>query len=137
MRTNKTSETALSLTLAGLFLAATPIAPRMFAQSSAPGMLYDSAVKNLDERISRPVRICIIQDNLSTLTTRTQQLQIDELDLPISLLRQRGGEIGFGLINDNSNFSLKRLRVAVPPAAPVPPPKKRQPVHAHQTENLI
>lgn len=67
-----------------------------------------------------PIRIAVGADKTgSTHWTRTQQLQPDDVEPLIKLLRRSGGEIAVGLISDDSNRSLLRLRIEVPPVEPV------------------
>jgi hypothetical protein len=71
-----------------------------------------------------PVRIAVLQDKTgSTGWTRTPQLTTAQLDLLIEVLRPGGGELGFGLIRDQSDRGLVRLRID-PPPEPVATPRK-------------
>lgn len=66
-----------------------------------------------------PARIAIMQDKTaSTNSTRTQQMKLEDLNPLIELLKRSGGEICFGLIRDNSNRSLTRLRIEEQPEKP-------------------
>ncbi len=72
-----------------------------------------------------PVKICLVQDKTgSANSTRTPQIQFNELGPIIEILKQKGGEISFGLIRDQSNRSLLRLRIDAPPSEPVKPSEK-------------
>src|SRR6266851_248754 len=71
-----------------------------------------------------PVKVAFLQDKTgSTTWTRTPQLTAEHLDLLIEVLRRAGGELGFGLIRNDSNRSLVRLRIE-PPPEPVAKPMK-------------
>lgn len=121
MASKKHFLTAITLAFAGAFIAGALRLDAALAQPTGPA-------ENVGEINSQPVEICILQDkSLSTRTTRTQQIRENEVDSVVKLLRQTGGEIGFGLIRDNSNSSLKRLRIEVPPPEPAKPPKKGNP----------
>ncbi len=80
-----------------------------------------------------PVKIALLQDQTeSTSWTRTQQLTIDDVSILIELLGQCGGEIGVGLIRDQSNKSLVRLRIEPPPVPPAEAKRPRNPFKAAQ-----
>lgn len=75
------------------------------------------------------LRIAVIQDkSLSTGTTRTPQLKIDDLGLVLQLLKAHGGELAFGVIHDRSNSSFARLRIDPGPTEPVAPEKAENPL---------
>lgn len=72
-----------------------------------------------------PVKLGVMNDKTGSAgETRTQQLTAADLDPLIELLRRRGGELALGLITDDSNRPLLRLRLDAPPAPPPPPPKE-------------
>lgn len=74
-----------------------------------------------------PVRIAFLQDKTgSTSWTRTPQLTTQQLDLLIAVMRPIGGELGFGLIRNDSNRSLVRLRIETPPGRVAKPKKTGQ-----------
>lgn len=75
------------------------------------------------------VKIALLQDKSgSTGQTRTPQISMEHIDLLVNFIRPCGGEIGFGLINEQSNSSLHRLRIEVPPSgAPKEPDKNGNP----------
>jgi hypothetical protein len=75
------------------------------------------------------VNIALLQDKSgSTGQTRTPQVTMEHIDLLVNFIRQCGGEIGLGLINEQSNSSLHRLRVEAPPTgAPKEPDKNGNP----------
>jgi len=67
-----------------------------------------------------PVRIALLLDQTdSTNWTRTPQLRPDDLDPLIEVIKRCGGELGLGLIRDQSNRPLVRLRLERPPEAPM------------------
>lgn len=57
----------------------------------------------------------------SAKSTRTKQPTIEDIQPIINRIKQSGGELGVGLVTDNSNKSLVRLRVEVRPTLPVKP----------------
>jgi hypothetical protein len=66
-----------------------------------------------------PVKIAILHDKTeSTSWTRTPTLTFDDLAPVIELCGQCGGELAFGLIRDQSNRSLVRLRLEAQPPEP-------------------
>jgi hypothetical protein len=72
-----------------------------------------------------PVRVGLLGDKtLSTAETRTQQLQAEDLDVLVNLISRCGGEIGVGLVTDDSNRSLSRLRIETPEPEPAAPQLK-------------
>ena len=79
-------------------------------------------------RITRkPVKICVLQDKSgSTKWNRVPQITPRDMDSLLEIVMHNGGEIGFGLVNDDSNRPLIRIIVEEPPAKPAPPkpPKK-------------
>jgi len=76
------------------------------------------------------VRVVILQDKTgSTSSTRTPQISEQQINQLIDFIRPCGGEIAFGLVNENSNASLRRLRIEVPPTgAPVDPGREGNPI---------
>jgi hypothetical protein len=69
-----------------------------------------------------PVKVAIVPDQTGSRNwTRTPSVRPEDLTPLIDLFRSRGGEIGVGLIRDDSNRSLVRLRVERPPVAPYQP----------------
>jgi len=69
-----------------------------------------------------PVKIALLLDQTrSTNWTRTPQLRPEDLELLIELIKRCGGELALGLIRDESNRSLVRLRVERPPETPEAP----------------
>lgn len=105
------------LGLALLFTLATSACQRVTDPASPPmSRATDPPAMRM---IIAPVEIGLMIDKTgSTKWTRTQQLEPEDLKPLIDLLRRTGGEIGVGLISDDSNRSLLRLRVEVPPIEP-------------------
>jgi hypothetical protein len=71
-----------------------------------------------------PVKVAFLQDKTGSANwTRTPQPTLDELQMLVDLLCHAGGELGVGLIRDDSNRGLLRLRIE-PPPEDVPKPTK-------------
>ncbi|MBS1790504.1 MAG: hypothetical protein JST85_22475 [Acidobacteria bacterium] len=69
-----------------------------------------------------PIRIASMIDKTGSANqTRTQQPGADSFKPIIERLHKSGGELSVGLIRDNSNRPLLRLRIDTPPTAPVKP----------------
>src|SRR5512135_1608073 len=67
-----------------------------------------------------PVRVAIFQDKSgSTNWTGTPTLKVEDVEPLVDLLSYCGGELGFGLISDNSNRGLIRLIIDPQPMKPV------------------
>lgn len=80
-----------------------------------------------------PVRVCAIQDRSdSTRWTRTATLQSEQLRKMSEIVQQRGGEIGFGLIGEQSDRPLARLSLLEP--RPTEPQKPRNPIKQRSWE---
>jgi hypothetical protein len=93
-------------------------AANIMPSCSTPGLARSSA--SADPGGCSPVRIAIMQDKTGSAgRTRTPQLSVSDLTPLMELLQSCGGEIGFGLIRDNNNNSLLRLRTEAPPREPV------------------
>jgi hypothetical protein len=75
------------------------------------------------------IKIALLQDKSgSTTQTRTPQVTMEHIDVLVKFIRPCGGEIGFGLINEQSNSSLHRLRIEPPPiGAPTEPERNGNP----------
>ncbi len=75
------------------------------------------------------IKIALLQDKSgSTTQTRTPQVTMEHIDVLVKFIRPCGGEIGFGLINEQSNSSLHRLRIEPPPTgAPTEPERNGNP----------
>lgn len=77
------------------------------------------------------LKIVMLQDkSSSTESTRTPQAELSHIDSAIALVSRSGGELAFGLINVNSNQSLVRLRIDMPPVAPPKPSEEGNPWEA-------
>jgi hypothetical protein len=75
-----------------------------------------------------PIRAAIIQDNTGSINwTGTPIVQVDDLEPLIQLLYRCGGEIGYGLISENSNKGLIRLFIDTAPVKPEEPARKGNP----------
>jgi len=78
--------------------------------------------------VCRPVKVVVIQDRTGSINlTGTPTLKAEDFDSLIDLLLCYGGELGFGLISDNSNRGLVRLTIDYPPAQPMEPSKEGNP----------
>lgn len=75
-----------------------------------------------------PLKVVILQDKSGSVeTTRTPRVTMSQLDLLIGALRERGGSIAFGFIDDESNESFTVMRVDAPQAAPTEPGREGNP----------
>ncbi len=71
------------------------------------------------------VRVCVMQDKSgSARKQRTPQITLEHLVPVTHLLRERGGELALGLIDDDSNQGLIRLHVPLPEPVPVAPERE-------------
>jgi hypothetical protein len=78
--------------------------------------------------VCRPVKVALLQDNSGSINwTGTPTLKGEDLDPLIDLLSCCGGELGFGLISDDSNRGLVRLTIDFSPAQPMEPSKEGNP----------
>ena len=76
-----------------------------------------------EQGVSRPVRIACVQDKSgSAAFTRTPQLDRDDLAPLIGLLRERGGEVGIGIIHGSVRMRMARIRIDRPPSPPATSP---------------
>ncbi len=88
----------------------------------------DSAAQMIPLSPQPPVKVAIVADQSGSRNwTRTPSVRPDDLMVLIELLQGRGGEIGLGLIRDDSNRSLVRLWIEPPPAAPKQPDQNTNP----------
>ncbi|MGQ9635818.1 MAG: hypothetical protein ACUVXB_16460 [Bryobacteraceae bacterium] len=79
----------------------------------------ESAVRAGGQAVCAPVRIALLLDQTGSANwTRTPQLRPEDLEPLIELVKRCGGELGLGLIRDQSNRSLVRLRLEQPPEPP-------------------
>ena len=77
-----------------------------------------------------PVKIVVFQDKSgSTSWSRTPQLNEATFKILIDVVKEKSGELAFGLFRDRSNKGLVRLRIDASPAAPPEPEKTK---HVYQ-----
>ncbi len=75
------------------------------------------------------LRLVILQDVTGSMKeAHTQPITVEELQAAIELIRSRGGELGFGLIGEQSDRSLLRLAIEPPPVAPPEPSEPSNPL---------
>jgi|GEM_PF-1330373 len=80
-----------------------------------------------------PLRIALLQDKTgSSTTTRTPLLTPGQLQHVLAICHDRGGEITFGLIRDESNHLFERITIERPPVAPVRVVEQRRNALAQQ-----
>jgi hypothetical protein len=81
-----------------------------------------------DDGVCKPVKVAVLQDKSKSINwTGTPTLKDEDLDPLIDLLSYCGGELGFGLISDDSNRGLVRLTIDFPPDQPMEPSKEGNP----------
>jgi hypothetical protein len=86
------------------------------------------AIVETGDIVCKPVRVAVLQDSSGSINwTGTPTLKGEDLDPLIDLLSCCGGELGFGLISDNSNRGLVRLTIDFPPTQPMEPYKEGNP----------
>ena len=92
-------------------------------QPGGPGAATPAAlVETAAVEPAAPVTVALFQDkSASTNWSRTPQLTEATLKTLIDVVRERSGELGFGLFKDRSNRGLVRLRIDAPPDAPEEP----------------
>jgi hypothetical protein len=74
------------------------------------------------------VRIAALVDKTaSTSWTRVPVVRVEDFEPLLALLARRGGELAVGLIRDESNRGLLRLKIPRAPAAPTPPNPHQNP----------
>ena len=80
------------------------------------------------------VKVAVLQDKTgSTSQTRTPQMSMKNIEDLVDFIRPCGGEIGFGLINEQSNASLHRLRIDTRPSGqPKEPDHDGNPIMAQR-----
>jgi hypothetical protein len=84
----------------------------------------DPAQPPLEVKEAVPVKIALFQDKSgSTNWSRTPQLTETTVKILIDILKEKSGELAFGLFRDHSNKGLVRLRIDARPAAPPEPEK--------------
>jgi hypothetical protein len=82
----------------------------------------------LGDGVCKPVKVAVVQDKTGSIDwTGTPTLKEENLDSLIDLLLYCGGELGFGLISDDSNKGLVRLTIDFPPAQPIEPSREGNP----------
>jgi hypothetical protein len=70
-----------------------------------------------------PLRVCVMQDlSGSIVETRTPRITESDLKALTNLIKDRGGELGFGVIQEQSDRGLARFVVDENPAPPPPEP---------------
>lgn len=75
-----------------------------------------------------PLKVAIFSDQSASANwTKTPPLTADHFQPIIAALAERAGELTFGLIRDDSNKGLVRLRIELPPVPPVKPERKGNP----------
>lgn len=101
----------------------------ILAGCSAPAQQEHAAPLITVEKAS-PVKIVIFQDKSgSTSWTRTPQLTDAALKILIDVVKEKSGELAFGLLRDRSNKGLVRLRIDPRPVTPSEPKKTK---HVYQ-----
>lgn len=70
-------------------------------------------------QVASPVKVCILQDKSGSAGhTRTEQFTEAHIEPLLSLIRESGGEIAIGVIQEESDRSLTRIRMERMGAAP-------------------
>lgn len=94
---------------------------------------FQEATAQVSSEVRAPVIIGIMQDiSLSGDHNRIPFISEQQLGKLLEIIKDHSGELGFGLIADQSNRTLIRLRVDKEPVAPVRPAKERNPFFAVQ-----
>lgn len=130
--TNQTPRLTLAIALISLFLLSTAmVGCKQSRSSGAEQVVVESSQspKSLEPCNHSIIKVALLQDKSgSTSQTRTPQITMEHIELLVKYIRPCGGEIGFGLINEQSNSSLHRLRIEPPPTgAPTEPDKNGNP----------
>jgi hypothetical protein len=74
--------------------------------------------------IPPPLRVAVFPDQSGSANwSRTPRVSVEDLQILIAAISERGGELAFGLIRDRSNRGLVRLRIELPPTPPKKPDK--------------
>jgi hypothetical protein len=107
----------LALLLTALYGCGNPNAAMLARSAQTPAI---SRTDDPPELISgAPLRIVVFEDETgSRLETRTPQLTPEQLRRLIALCEAHAGEIGFGVIRDESNNLFERLTIDPPPPPP-------------------
>jgi hypothetical protein len=98
----------------------------IIAAATAVGCIIDppepNPVNQAPSIIAPPIKIAVMSDKTGSANyTRTEQPKPDDLAVLIELVTAAGGELAVGLVADDSNRPLARLRIAAPPLEPVKP----------------
>jgi len=100
----------------------------LFGTATCSASKAESAAPATVQVALNSLKIAILLDKTgSANVTRTQQPEPKDFDPLIDLLLKTGGELGVGVIRDQGNRSLLRLRIEVPPAKPTELPPERNP----------
>jgi hypothetical protein len=87
-----------------------------------PLLILATLVAAQPSRVAPAVRICVLQDMSGSIQqTRTEILKPDQLRRLAQVINQRGGEIAFGLIAEQSDRPLLRLPLDIIPPEPEKP----------------
>lgn len=82
-----------------------------------------------------PIRLAILQDKTrSTGSTRTEQMGEDTVNLAIDIVRQTGGEVAYGVLQQRADQPMIRVRIEVPPSEPQAPVMSRNPLIAKRQQ---
>jgi hypothetical protein len=83
-----------------------------------------------------PLRVCLMQDlSGSIVETRTPRITEPDLKALTNLIKDRGGELGFGVIQEQSDRGLARFVVDENPAPP--PPEPHNPLYRPRWEREL
>lgn len=75
-----------------------------------------------------PLKVVVLQDKSGSVdSTRTPRVTMSQFDALVSAVRERGGGIAFGFIDDESNESFTVMRVDAPRAVPTDPGREGNP----------
>jgi len=103
-----------------LFVGCSPDAPKTHASPAQSPPLAETACS--------PAKIAIMIDSTgSRLRTRTPTATEEDFEPYYDVLKKCGGELAVGLITDDSNQGLLRVRIDVPPTKPAPPANEANP----------
>ena len=97
-------------------------------QTATESQASASPAISITEPACNPVRVAIMLDKTGSANQmRTPLMSDDDVDLYFEVLRKCGGELGVGLITDDSNRSLLRVRIDAPPMKPAAPANENNP----------
>lgn len=91
------------------------------ASTDAPRSVPPRPTAAQPPAVAAPVRVAVFLDLTASAGTARIAVSLDDLAPLFDRLRSAGGEIGFGLIREDSNRPLIRCLVPPPPAPPAPP----------------